>query len=484
MRLAGDADEVLHRRRGGEAHRVEATGLDHVADVLAGRGGAHRAVGDDVLHGPAEVDEAVDERVGGDVGARQQDAVDRVQVLVVGREHLDQAGGVAGLGLRQQLRGDAEVADGLGGLLTDGGDGHTCQGAGVQAELAELLPHGVDGVDGGEDDPLVAAVDQSLDGAFHLGGTARRLHGDRRHLDRDGTVGRQPGAHRAGLGLRPGNEHVPAVEGAVLPPGVLRPARRRRPEGDDQVLRQLTLLGQRAGRGDNRLQGVQGDIPGALLAGRRVDGDGRRRRSGDAVALELPGDRGEVGGGDGEDQRLRGGGDGGPVDPGQSATQVDGSVAVTGGDAVVGGQRGRTGHPGDDLELGAECGDLTQLTQHSRVIDGVAGHEAHHVDAAVDHLDHVGGEALGGEVRDRQVGTGGTGATARRVRQVDGGAGGGGVNRIPTGDREDDLGGGDVGGSGGTPTAAGFLGSLVLGLPLLFRRLELGGGDRLGVRDE
>ena len=39
-------------------------------------------------------------------------------------------------------------------------------------------------------------------------------------------------------------------------------------------------------------------------------------------------------------------------------------------------------------------------------------------------------------------------------------------------------------GSGGTPTAAGFLGSLVLGLPLLFRRLELGGGDRLGVRDE
>ena len=32
VRLAGDADEVAHRRRRGEAHRLEAARLDRVAD--------------------------------------------------------------------------------------------------------------------------------------------------------------------------------------------------------------------------------------------------------------------------------------------------------------------------------------------------------------------------------------------------------------------------------------------------------------------
>ena len=43
VRLAGDADQVAHRRGRGEAHRVEPAGLDRLADLGAG-GGAARTV--------------------------------------------------------------------------------------------------------------------------------------------------------------------------------------------------------------------------------------------------------------------------------------------------------------------------------------------------------------------------------------------------------------------------------------------------------
>ena len=79
VRLARDADQVAHRARRGEQHRVEAAGLDRLAGLGRRRCRTHGAVGRDVLDLPAELDEPGDEGLGGDVGARQEDAVDRVE---------------------------------------------------------------------------------------------------------------------------------------------------------------------------------------------------------------------------------------------------------------------------------------------------------------------------------------------------------------------------------------------------------------------
>src|ERR1700744_4968824 len=53
VRLAGDADQVAHRRARREAHRVKTTGLDHFPRGGRRRRGAHRPVGGDVLDLPA-----------------------------------------------------------------------------------------------------------------------------------------------------------------------------------------------------------------------------------------------------------------------------------------------------------------------------------------------------------------------------------------------------------------------------------------------
>ena len=79
VRLAGDADQVAHRGRRGEDHRVVAAGLDRLADRGGRRRGAHRAVGRDVVDLPAALDQAGDQVLGRDVGARQEDPVDRVE---------------------------------------------------------------------------------------------------------------------------------------------------------------------------------------------------------------------------------------------------------------------------------------------------------------------------------------------------------------------------------------------------------------------
>ena len=91
VRLAGDADQVAHRRGRGEHDRVELAGLDRLAHRRGRRGRAHGAVGGDVVDLPAEVDQARDEGLGGDVGARQEDPVDRVEQVVVRRPVLEQA---------------------------------------------------------------------------------------------------------------------------------------------------------------------------------------------------------------------------------------------------------------------------------------------------------------------------------------------------------------------------------------------------------
>ena len=130
-----------------------------------------------------------------------------------------------------QLRLDAERAHRVRGRLADAGDLHAGEGARVQPELVELLPHRAHRVGRGEHDPLVPAGDQALDRPLHLGRGARRLDRDGRHLDRHRAVRPQPLAHRAGLLLGPRDQHLPAVQRAVLPPGqpvALGDGRRRR----------------------------------------------------------------------------------------------------------------------------------------------------------------------------------------------------------------------------------------------------------------
>ena len=72
--------------RRGEAHRVESTGLDHLAGLGRRRRRPDGAVGRDVVDLPAAFAQTLGERLGRDVGARQQNPVDRVENVVVRRE--------------------------------------------------------------------------------------------------------------------------------------------------------------------------------------------------------------------------------------------------------------------------------------------------------------------------------------------------------------------------------------------------------------
>ena len=67
-----------------KTHGVERAALDRVAHRRGRRGGPHGAVGRDVVDLPAHLLQARDEGVGGDVGARQEDPVDRVEDVVEG----------------------------------------------------------------------------------------------------------------------------------------------------------------------------------------------------------------------------------------------------------------------------------------------------------------------------------------------------------------------------------------------------------------
>ena len=165
--------------------------LDRVAGRRRRRRGPHGAVGRDVVELPAEVDQAGHEGLGGDVGARQEDPVDRVEHVVVRRPVVQQAGGGLLAG-RHQVGAQAPGGDRRGGLVADGGDLEAGEGAGVEAVLLELLAHRLDRVDRGEGDPLVAALDQAADGLVHLQRVARRLDRDGRHLLGHRAVAAQP----------------------------------------------------------------------------------------------------------------------------------------------------------------------------------------------------------------------------------------------------------------------------------------------------
>ena len=138
-------------------------------------------------------------------------------------------------------------------------------------------------------DPGVPAVDQALDRPLHLRRGARRLDRDGRHLARDRPVRAQPRAHRAGLLLGPRDEHLPAVQRAVLPPAQLvaladagadgehHPAGEAERGGDEAVHGRrggvLRLAGAVAGHRDRRWRRRR-----RRRAARRGRRRGRRRR--------------------------------------------------------------------------------------------------------------------------------------------------------------------------------------------------------------
>ncbi len=88
-----------------------------ISRVVRGRRrGTHRAVGGDVLDLPAAFAQALGQRLGGDVGPRQQHPVHRVENVVVGRELVEQAQRGL-LARRHQFGADAERAHPVGGGL-------------------------------------------------------------------------------------------------------------------------------------------------------------------------------------------------------------------------------------------------------------------------------------------------------------------------------------------------------------------------------
>jgi hypothetical protein len=118
VRLAGDADEVAHGAARGEQHRVEPAALERLARLGGRRRRPDGAVGGDVVDLPAELLQPGEQRVGRDVGARQQHAVDRVEDVVVRGEVGEQALARL-LPARHEVGAHAEVDERLRGRLAD-----------------------------------------------------------------------------------------------------------------------------------------------------------------------------------------------------------------------------------------------------------------------------------------------------------------------------------------------------------------------------
>src|SRR5690606_2451003 len=316
---------------------------------------------------PAALGQPGDEGLGGDVGARQQDAADHVQDRVVRREDLEQSfGGLLAGG--QEFGLDAELAHLVGGGLADAGDLDAAERARVQAVLLELLPDRLDGVLRGEHDPRVAAVDQALDGPLHLGRGARGLDGYGRHLAGDRAVGAQTLGHDAGLLLGARDEDLPAVQRTRLPPGELVPLLDAGPDGEDDL----------PGVAEGGLhEGVHGGGGGVLGLAGGVAGDGDGGLAGDPARKQDVAQRGQVGdvGGDGQAAASRGVGEGLRFEGGD-VVDVDDRADRSGGHSRVDGDGLGVAHAGDDLEARLLGGGGFDLGLGEAVRVGVADDEA------------------------------------------------------------------------------------------------------------
>ena len=389
VRLTGDADQVPHRGARGEAHRVKAARLDHFAGGRRRRCRAHGPVGGDVLDLPATLAQSLGQRFGRDVGARQQDTVDRVENAVIGREVVQQTQRGL-LPARHQLRADPESTDPVGSRFADAGDLHPGERTGVQTELTKLLPHRTHRVGGGEHHPLETAIDQTLDGTFHLSGAPRRLDGYGRHLDRKRAVTRQPLAHFAGLVFGARHQDRPAVQFAALPPVQLRPAGHDLSDGDHQRSSQRT---RRVGdaEGGRVGQSVQRGFDRTLLAGGAVRGHHARRGVGQLVLDQGAGRIGQMRCSGLQDQR-----------PGSRRQCIP--VGAYGVDAHIGNRVRRaqrqpgvardgagSGQAGDDLDVQVAACDGVHLGDHRVDRQRVTGHQPHHVGARTS----LGGQHLG-----------------------------------------------------------------------------------------
>ena len=188
VRLAGDADEVAHRRGRREQHRVEPAGLDRLARL--GAAAARRApCGRRSRRRPASRARAARPtasrsrcRRAAAAPGRARRSPARTSGQSASRPSLD----CSPLGTRS-----GRIAPGdhrRRGLLADAGDLHAGQGTRVEPELLDLLADRLGRVDRRQRQPGVAAADQAADRAVDRLRGARRLDRDRRDLDRDRAV--------------------------------------------------------------------------------------------------------------------------------------------------------------------------------------------------------------------------------------------------------------------------------------------------------
>ena len=192
--------------------------LDGVAHRGGRRGGPHGAVGGDVVDLPAHLLQAGDEGVGGDVGPRQEDPVDRVEVGVEVGPLVEQARARTA---RRSAPGRATMPQSRSAWAVTPPTAATLSPANERASRpnsSNFSRIGAHGVDRGEADPLVAAGHHALDGALELLRRAGRLDRDGRHDGRLGTVVLEPGDRRAGLLLGARHEHLPAEQRLGLEP--------------------------------------------------------------------------------------------------------------------------------------------------------------------------------------------------------------------------------------------------------------------------
>ena len=301
-------------------------------------------------------------------------------LVVLGPVGQQPGGGL--LARRHQVGAQTPVGDGLRGLVADGRDLEAGEGAGVEAVLLELLAHGLDRVDGGEGDPLVAALDQAAHGLVHLQRVAGRLDRDGRHLLGDRAVAAQPLRERAGLVLGARHQDPPAEQRLGLEP-------RQRLAQVDHVADHGD--GRRAHPGSARVAGdaVERRDHGGLVGGgagprhQRPESraSGRRRRAPwrcrrCRVTAE-------------SSTRV-------PVSPWRLQSTFSPQVTTVELAVVLGGQRdagvrrdrAERGDARHDLEAEPGLGAGQRLLGAGCVEERVAGHQPDHAEAALGLLDH------------------------------------------------------------------------------------------------
>ena len=395
-------------------HRVEAAGLDRVADLGRRRRRPDRPVGGDVVDLPAALASARRRasrwrcrRAAAAPGRSGRGPRRTAGTRPAGPRWTARPTGTSS-GWMPKARTASAVASPTQAILTP------AKCAGVEAVLGELLPHRPHRVDRGEDDPGVPAVDQALDRPLHLRRGARRLDRDGRHLDTASR--RRPAAARssrrpapwcaarapssrtaAGSPTRTACPARPTAAPTVTTTRPVKPSA----AGDEAVQRGRVVYWVVAGAvAGDRDRGVAVDGPAASRPSRTACRGRRRRRSATSVPGAAAAQRVEV-------ERVH-------------VVDVDGGARTPQRHARVAGDAGRPpARPGTTSNGTAvratACTSLTTASCGERV----AGDQPDRAQARTgprrqQHLGHVAGLALGRAAPRRRRGRRGPTAPAPR----------------------------------------------------------------------